>query len=128
MKKTDRRSFLSKAGVLGLAALSGTALLQACSGGVTEKDETSPAPTPAAAAEKDLQSTNCEDHNKNLSDADLEVRRSIGYSEISEQGDQNCSNCRFYLADKFEGDCGACQLFVNGSVNPNGWCKSWAAN
>lgn len=129
MQKTNRRAFLSKAGLLGIGALSGAALLQACGGGEAKIEEnSSPAPSPMAASEEaEAVAADCASHNAKLSESDLEVRKSIGYLEQSEMADQNCQNCRFYLADKFDGDCGGCQLFVNGSVNPDAWCKSWAA-
>ena len=38
-----------------------------------------------------------------------------------------CKNCRFFQPDKFEGSCAGCMLFVNGGVEPGGYCKSWAA-
>ncbi len=134
MKKTDRRSFIAQAGVLSLTAFSGVALLQACSGGTSEVDTSkspspkpSPSPSPAAAETQSSQDI-CAVHNADLTEADLSVRKSLSYIELSEIEDQNCRNCRFYMADKFEGPCGGCQLFVNGAVSPKAWCKSWAAS
>lgn len=131
MSKTDRRTFLAKAGLLSLAAVSGTALLQACSGGgeqnTTETKSPAPAPAPAAAEESSTAATNCDEHNANLSESDKEVRSSVDYQKESPVEGKNCTNCRFYQPEKFEGDCGGCQLFVNGAVSPGGWCKSWAA-
>lgn len=123
MEKTNRRAFLSKASILGLGAISGAALLQACSNSQSQENASpSPSPSPAPAA------ASCDDHNIELSESDLSVRESVGYIAVSEKEDQICKNCRFYQADKFAGACGGCQLFVNGSVDPAAWCKSWAAS
>lgn len=132
MSKTDRRTFLAKAGLLSLTALSGTALLQACGGGESEASSTegssSPAPAPApAAAEESSSAINCDEHNTALTESDKQVRTSVDYQKESPVEGKICKNCRFYQPDKFEGACGGCQLFVNGAVNPGGWCKSWAA-
>lgn len=127
--KTDRRTFLAKAGLLSLTALSGAALLQACGGGPEEAstDAGSPGPAPAPAAAAESEAVDCSNLNAPLTDSDKEVRQSVGYAAKSPVEGKNCLNCRFYQPDKFEGDCGGCQLFVNGAVNPDGWCKSWAA-
>lgn len=136
MSKTDRRSFIAKAGLLGLTALSGSALLTACGGGAAENStETSPKPAPApapaeetpAAAETNTAAVDCSEHNQNLAESDLQVRESVAYIDQTENAEQKCTNCRFYQADKFAGACGGCMLFANGAVNPEGWCKSWAA-
>ena len=130
MSKTDRRTFLAKAGLLSLTAFSGAALLQACGGGATEEAASSspkPAPAPAPAAATPSSATNCDELNANLTESDLSVRESIGYVAESPEADKICKNCRFYQPDKFEGSCGGCQLFVNGAVSPAGYCKSWAA-
>lgn len=135
MSKTDRRTFLAKAGLLSLTALSGTALLQACGGSPEEASSESPspkpAPAPAPAAEPEETSAtvnaDCDQYNADLAESDLNVRESVGYVAESPEADKICKNCRFYQPDKFEGACGGCQLFVNGAVAPGGYCKSWAA-
>lgn len=130
MSKTDRRTFLAKAGLLSLTAFSGAALLQACGGSATEEAASSspkPAPAPAPAAAATESASSCDDLNANLAESDLSVRESVGYVAESPEAEKICKNCRFYQPDKFEGSCGGCQLFVNGAVNPGGYCKSWAA-
>ncbi len=135
MKKMDRKSFIKRAGVLGLTAVSGSALLSACGGTTSENSatamqkNTTPAPTEESpVAEAPVQSqgeVDCSEYNKELTEADLNMRQSLEYVEKSPKEDQLCNNCRFWLPDKFEGDCGGCQLLANGAVNPNGWCRSW---
>jgi hypothetical protein len=132
MSKTDRRTFLAKAGLLSLGALSAGTLLQSCGGSEDESQEksSSPSPKPSANLEPEVETSipdPCDIHNQSLSAADLEVRKSVGYKSKSEFAAKNCQNCRFYQADKFEGDCGGCILFAHGAVNSNGYCNSWAA-
>ncbi len=102
-----RKEFLKKFGAMSATAFATSAILGACAGGEkgTEAD--------------------CSRYNASLTDQDLETRKNLGYVEKSPKPDQNCSNCRFWQPDKFEGACGGCQLFANGAVNPEGYCKSW---
>ncbi|MGB1189341.1 MAG: high-potential iron-sulfur protein [Pseudomonadales bacterium] len=39
--------------------------------------------------------------------------------------DQLCSNCRFYITAKAEGDFAPCLLFQNRLVAGPGWCAGW---
>jgi len=134
MTKTDRRTFLTKAGLLSLTAISGTALLQACAGGEAEAETSaSPRPKPAPPSPVPEEKTSsaaideCAELNANLKESDLSVRQSVGYVLESPEAEKICKNCRFYQADKFEGSCGGCMLFVNGAVVPGAYCNSWAA-
>lgn len=135
MKKMNRKSFIKKAGVLSLTAVSGAALLASCGGSSSESDNstvenaTDPAPSsesPAVEAPSQTQaSVDCSEYNQELTEADLNMRQNLEYVEESPKEDQLCNNCRFWLPDKFEGSCGGCQLLANGAVNPQGWCRSW---
>jgi len=130
MSKTDRRTFLAKAGLLSLTAFSGAALLQACGGGASENTDSGNSSTSESSNAKAKPSTEagaCASENANLSDSDLEVRESVAYVSKSTEADKICKNCRFFQPDKFEGSCAGCMLFVNGGVEPGGYCKSWAA-
>ncbi|MEF8801085.1 MAG: high-potential iron-sulfur protein [Halolamina sp.] len=40
-------------------------------------------------------------------------------------GDEQCSNCQFYITDQNDDGMGACTL-LSGEVSPNGWCSSYA--
>jgi len=134
MSDNGRRQFITKFGLLSLSALSATTLLQACGNGETPAEtagspslKPAPAPAPAPAEVEEVsENIDCSTYNQNLSETDLKTRESLGYIEQSEKADQNCNNCRFYNADKFKGDCGACQLFAKGAVTSVGWCKTWA--
>lgn len=140
MKRMNRKMFMKKAGFLSLTALSGSTLLSACGGSTSETknnvipDESAPStPSPAAEdtatdASNQMQSqADCSEYNQALTEADLEMRKSLEYVAESPKEDQFCNNCRFWQPDDFEGACGGCQLFAKGAVNPQGWCRSWVA-
>ncbi len=40
-------------------------------------------------------------------------------------GDQQCSNCKFFVPGKTPKENGTCQV-VEGSISPQGWCTAWA--
>jgi len=132
MDKLSRKDFLKRAGILGFSAVAATSFLASCgsepessnSGGATPPPPPPPTAKPKPSAADDVE---CTDLNKDLTEADLSTRNSLKYVPKTEKEDQNCLNCQFYQPDKFDGSCGGCQLFVNGAVNPNGWCLSWTA-
>lgn len=131
MKKMDRKSFLKKAGVIGITTVSGSALLTAC-GGSEGTSETQTESTPAPEVEEsapvvEATEADCSEYNKDLTEADMQTRQALNYKEETPNAEQVCTNCRFWLPDKFEGACGGCQLIPNGAVNPQGWCQSWVA-
>jgi hypothetical protein len=138
MEKMDRKSFLRKAGFLSITALSGSALLSACGGGsssqementgMPEENEAEPL-TEEATPGQDTEtvSADCSEYNQNLTEADMNTREALNYVKESPKPDQNCKNCRFWQAEKFDGPCGGCQLISNGAVTPQGWCQSWVA-
>jgi High potential iron-sulfur protein len=45
-------------------------------------------------------------------------KAAVAYQD-SPKGDQNCANCRLFIAPN------ACKQ-VEGSVSPNGWCRIWS--
>ncbi|MEQ9062728.1 MAG: high-potential iron-sulfur protein [Vicingaceae bacterium] len=127
MQNLKRGEFLKKLGLFGAGAITGATILSACGEGAPKQ-----APgmkSPESMVKKDNEPSqpmvDCSEYNNDLSQADMELRNNVAFVNKSETKDQNCKNCRFWQPDKFEGDCGGCQLFVNGAVNPGGWCKSW---
>ncbi|MCE2496399.1 MAG: high-potential iron-sulfur protein [Flavobacteriales bacterium] len=129
MEKLSRKEFLKRAGIFGLSAVAGTTLLAACGGGGAESSgsEESTTPPPKPQPKPESMSADCSEYNKDLSEADLSTRESLQYVAMSEKEGENCMNCQFYQPDKFEGNCGGCQLFANGAVSPKGYCISWSA-
>jgi hypothetical protein len=105
----DRREFLRRAAILGVAASGAGWLGIACksggSGGQTEE-------------------LSCADVS-GLDDVERETRTSLNYVERSVTTGQACQNCgQFTAAD---GDrCGTCAA-VPGPINPRGNCASWTA-
>ncbi|MFP4507159.1 MAG: high-potential iron-sulfur protein [Cyclobacteriaceae bacterium] len=133
MKKMDRKSFLRKVGMLSITAISGSALLNACGGstdqnlenrGAPEENEAEPFGETAEPLQEEAQEVDCSEYNQDLTEADLQTREALKYVDESPKPEQQCSNCRFWQPDKFEGACGGCQLF-KGAVDPQGWCQSW---
>ena len=57
--------------------------------------------------------------------ADVEKRKSLGYTNLSPIPDNRCSNCQLFVPSKAGTDCGGCLLFA-GPVSPEGYCTYWA--
>lgn len=98
----DRRTFLTRAALLGGAA-AGAGLLAACGkgGGALQCTDTA-----------------------GLKPEDLGTRNSLNYVDASPDPTKLCSGCQLYVAAA-EGACGGCTV-VKGPINPNGYCISWA--
>jgi hypothetical protein len=54
------------------------------------------------------------------------MRQSLGYVEQSVAPEHWCHNCAFWQAPAEGTPCGGCTL-IQGPINPDGWCRSWAA-
>jgi hypothetical protein len=98
----DRRSFLTRAALLGGVA-AGASLLAACG-----KGGGAPVCTDTASLKPD----------------ELATRTSLNYVDASTDPTKLCSGCTLFVAGA-EGACGSCQV-VKGPINPNGGCISWA--
>ena len=98
----DRRTFLTRAALLGGVA-AGASLLAACGkggGGLQCTDTAS------------------------LKPDELATRTSLNYVDASADPTKVCSGCALFVAGA-EGACGSCPI-VKGPINPNGGCTSWA--
>jgi hypothetical protein len=131
MEKLNRFEFIRKLGVLGLGA-GGAIILTACGGGSSEAEEADGASSEKPQSlyskeKKEVVKADCSSYNAELSQSDIELRNTLKYEEESSEPGKNCVNCMFFVPDKFEGDCGGCQLFTKGAVNPQGMCQSWSA-
>ena len=93
-----RRGLLRRGALLPLASLP---LLQACS-------KTAP-----LCADPAL-----------LSRGEEQMRKTREYVEASSIEEQHCANCEFFSATEANG-CGHCEI-LDGSVNGQGYCTSWA--
>ena len=61
-----------------------------------------------------------------LAPADLAVRTSLAYSDVSMEAGKLCSSCQQYLAAPAASACGTCKI-LKGPINPRGYCKSYVA-
>lgn len=98
----DRRTFLTRAALLGGVA-AGAGFLAACGkgGGALVCTDTA-----------------------SLKPEDLATRNSLNYVDASPDPAKLCSNCTLYMPGAKDA-CGGCQV-VKGPIHPNGYCISWA--
>ncbi len=68
--------------------------------------------------------TSCTDMSQ-VSEADVELRKSLAYQEISPIDESICGNCNLWLPPKGNVKCGGCTLF-GGPVATDGYCTYWA--
>jgi High potential iron-sulfur protein len=59
-----------------------------------------------------------------LSGADVALRKSVEYTDLSLDEKMTCRGCAFFKLDT--GECGTCQI-VSGLVSARGHCTSWSA-
>jgi hypothetical protein len=77
-----------------------------------------------AACSKPAQPLNCTD-TTGLAQADVQMRTALKYVDVSTQPGKTCSGCVQYLPGAANA-CGNCKV-LKGSVNPTGYCNSFAA-
>ena len=63
-----------------------------------------------------------------LTSAQASVRRSLNYTELSDDSSRVCAGCDFFKAGASSGTCGSCEIFGGGPVNPAGRCDSWSVD
>jgi len=102
----DRKTFLKRFGLMGIAAAGASTILSACGGGGSE---TTPDP--------------CKDVS-GLTEQDKTMRSTLNYVNKTENPDQRCDNCQLYKQPVNGSACGGCLLF-GGPVTAEGWCSSW---
>jgi hypothetical protein len=119
----SRRDFLLTIGAAGAAS----AALAGCEPAAPPADQPPTAETmpPTAEPTNGVVAAECPGYDQ-LSDADLSVRRTLNYADVTPEPGQYCHNCRFKIEGDEWGECIGCQLFP-GPVAPEGWCSSWAA-
>ncbi len=107
--KLDRRAFLERAVMIGLAA-SAAVVVAACDGG---GKKTSRGPKAKAGGCSDL---------SGLKPADLKVREQLAYVEVSKVQGKNCTNCGLFQVKK---PCSGCTV-IKGPIAASGFCTAWA--
>lgn len=133
-EKITRKDFLKRLSFAGAAGLGASSILAACGGGGNKEASNQNAKSAESGSMAGESSSNGEmasadDPCSDLSgvpEQDLKTRKTLQYTNKTPYPDKHCSNCNFYLADKYGDKCGGCQLF-KGPVNPNGHCTSWTA-
>lgn len=110
----SRRSFIQRLAVVGAASVGATYIV-ACGG------------DGGAAGEGEGGSTaalDCTDVSA-LSPEEQATRTALQYVDVSVTEGKDCTNCQQYQAAADASSCGTC-LVVPGSINPVGYCSSWA--
>jgi hypothetical protein len=75
-----------------------------------------------AACGKQPKVLSCSD-TTSLSAADVQVRTSLSYVDHSVEPGKSCSKCQQFIPAAPD-TCGTCKV-VKGSINPDGYCKSF---
>lgn len=79
-----------------------------------------------AACSKAPAALNCTDVT-GLSPADVTVRTSLAYSDVSMEAGKSCTGCQQFNPPPAGANvCGTCKV-VKGPINPKGYCKSFVA-
>jgi hypothetical protein len=121
----NRKQFLERFALVGLAMAGGASLLSSCGGGGDKSESTGGSQTSTTTTETAEASDPCSDYT-GLTETDLAMRKNLKYVAKSTDEGKNCENCKFYLVDESSTECGKCQLF-KGPVSPEGHCASWFA-
>lgn len=100
--KFSRRDVLTTGGALGVLVTLGT-----------------------AACGKEKKMLVCND-TSTLSPADLQLRNTLAYVDISTDPAKLCTKCQQFVPGPSLDVCGTCKI-LKGTVNPNGNCKSFVA-
>ena len=122
MKRQSRRQFVQQLSLLGVL---GTGASMAGCGGGESGSETPAAEAPVAEAPAADAGFSCMD-TSGLTEAEVTMRTTVLYTDVSEMEGQNCANCQLYTAAVEGADCGTC-LTIKGPIHPEGWCNIWAA-
>jgi len=139
-KKQTRKEFISDVSKVSVATIVGGSWLGACgssseqSGNYSQQDEDAPLAMQQEAEEEikaesridDLPGTDGCNDLSGLTEREISIREQLQYVAQSENAEQVCKNCRFWLPAQPGDNCGGCQL-IKGPIHPNGWCASWAA-
>jgi len=104
-EKMNRKEFLKKLPLIGIAFVGGGLLLQSCGQSKTDEDP-------------------CSDLSK-LTEEEKQTRKDFEYVAKSPFPDKLCSNCELWIAPGEGKVCGGCEI-MQGPINPNGYCTAWA--
>lgn len=119
-KTMDRREFIRRAGMFGLAGAA-VVLLPGCAGDKAEEAASKPHDAVEAAKEA---ADPCSDVSQ-LTPPEQATRRTFKYEPRAKDPTKLCTTCNFWIPDPDGGLCGTCTL-VKGPIHPKGSCMSWA--
>lgn len=117
--KLDRREFIRRAGIFGLAGAA-VAILPACVGDQAEELGAKPHKAIQAATEA---ADPCNDISQ-LAPEERTTRTTFKYEPVAKDPTKLCVTCNFWIPDPKEGLCGGCTL-VKGPIHPKASCMSW---
>jgi len=115
----DRRRVLAVLGSGAMTALAGCG----GDGGATETATDTPAGTATETVASPYRTATAIGGTQRSPDA-LSAKDAVQYQSEPNEG-QQCSGCQFYVEDKNGDGQGACAI-VAGSIDPDGWCASYA--
>jgi hypothetical protein len=78
----------------------------------------------ATACGKKTETLSCTD-TSGLTPADLNIRTTLAYADMSLELGKLCSKCQQFIPGA-PNACGTCKI-VKGPINPKGYCKSFVA-
>jgi hypothetical protein len=104
----------SRRRMLQLAGATATGLLAGCGGGGD-----------GGGGVPDQYRTAASQGGQQRDPENLATKDALNYQD-SPKNDQRCSGCTYYIEDKNGDGMGACTL-VEGTIDPEGWCSSYAA-
>ena len=115
----NRKDFFKRVSLFGISAIGATTLLKACGGGSEEQPATVE-PTEVTVDDP------CSDLS-GLSEADINMRNSLGYVAETPIPEQRCDNCALWVPVPEGSQCGGCTILPGQPIHPAGWCNSWVA-
>ena len=117
--RLDRREFIRRAGIFGLAGAA-AAILPGCVGDQAEELGAKPHNAIQAAREA---ADPCNDLSQ-LAPEHRITRTTFKYEPMAKDPTKLCVTCNFWIPDPKEGLCGGCTL-VKGPIHPKASCMSW---
>jgi len=118
--RMNRRQFVKRAGVWGLAGVAAV-YLPGC--GKDEAEELAAKPHNAIQAAKEAADP-CNDLSQ-LTPNEQVTRTTFKYQPVAKDPTKLCVTCNFWIPDPKGGLCGTCTL-VKGPIHPKASCMSWA--
>jgi hypothetical protein len=127
--KYDRRGFLVRAsvyGVAGVAAVGSLASLAGCGGEETAEKAAETVTTGKNTIEEAKNIADPCGDVSGLSEQDILTRTTFKYEEVASDKAKLCNTCNFWVPEEEGQVCGGCTL-VKGPIAALGSCISWVA-